>query len=402
MKTLFYSIAFGTTLLFAANAGADIKWLPTSSNYGGTNFVNTGMPDGMGATSLPPGPGVAYGAGFNSNGVFTFGFVGTMVMSQPTFAQTELGSTVLTAGTVLGLEFEKAAADKINYVAMVGDGAQPAKWEYMDSTHVRVMATIVNPVQSASGDLSAAFGLLIDYQNVPALDFKGTLFVTDMHYMDLQPPTQQPTGLGGIAANGTSGVTANFWGFLPLGFLKTFGVDLSNPQDCLGYVDSIAVPAGLSFENKGFDDTLGFLFNDPDNPTNTVLKARVSSSAWSVHNIQFGKLSGPAPTPVPSVAPTSSGPDTVVPVLTVTGSAKKTTKKASTTITGTATDNVQVTAVKYVRLPSKKESKATLTGQNWTIKVKGLKQGKAQKVRVWAVDAAGNQSTPVTVTLRRK
>jgi hypothetical protein len=283
------ALALLAPVLATATLRAEILWDADASSHtgnGGTfvSLSGPGIPPGYGQTV---GMGdVAYGGGNNQSGVFTFGFINNPAPA-PTFADTELSATSLVAGTTLTLYFNKGATDKINYLAIVGDPNASVTYELISDTRIKVVADVVNPVPSASGDNAAAFGLVIDYQNVAALDFKQAVFVTNMHHYDVGPPVTRPSGAAGINANGTNGSAATFRAFLPTGFLVSIGI--TDPSQCKGYVDGLETPPG-DFTNEGLDDTLGFDFGDAGNPDNTVLKVVVVNDEWSPHDIQFGEI----------------------------------------------------------------------------------------------------------------
>jgi len=300
MKTKFSSLLTLSGLLLLAGLfpgilRADIVWDPAASSHSGSGggfsaVPGPGIPAGTGVTTSGP---VAYGGGQNTSGVFTFGFTNS-TNPFPAFGDTELSSTVLVAGTTLTLYFDKGATDSINYVAIITDTTASITYEVISSTRIKIVANVVNPVASASGDLNAAFGLVVDYQNVPALNFEQTVFATNMHHFDVSPPVTQPSGVAGINANGQNGTSAQFRAFMPITYLASIG--LTDPSECKGYVDGIETPPG-DFTNEGLDNTLGFNFMDAGNPTNEVLKVVINNANWSPHDMQFGKLSSPPADP---------------------------------------------------------------------------------------------------------
>ena len=304
----FLSMLAGTllTLMLVAVAPAvaasPITWSPTASTYGSapaTAFVALGAPapPGSGATQFAPS-GMAYGAGFwdETTGVYVMGFVGSVPTSTslPTMAQTELGGTALPAGTPLTLVFDKTGGQHIDSIAMLGDSSAlvsvtPADPAALDAaTQFTVSASVVDPVASASGDVAAAFGLMIDCSPNVARDYQGSIFVTNMHWLDVDPPTFTATGLAGLSAHGLNGTAATFDGIFSPAFLAVMGIDPLVPSAMQGYIDITAVTgwAGASLASLGVG--LG-----TDWPLGSY-KYRVTNSLWSTHNIMFGKLSAPA------------------------------------------------------------------------------------------------------------
>ena len=274
-----------------------ITWLPAESTYGvaETPFVAVPMaPPGMGATSLAPG--AAFGAGFWDDGaeVYVMGFLNAMPMSasMPGMAETELGLTPLFYGVPLELVFEKTAGQRINAVALLGDPDSLVSIEPTDpatltaATEFTVRATVTDPVESASGNVGAAFGLSIDCSSLAARDFQNSLFVTDMHWLDIDPPTIGADGLAGLRAHGDPGTQATFDGIFAPAFLTAMGfTDFSQVQ---GYVDLTAVTgwSGAALTVLGAGD--GSLW-----PAGSW-KYRVTNSNWCTHNILFGRLTRPA------------------------------------------------------------------------------------------------------------
>lgn len=271
---------------------ADITWDADASTHTGTGggFVSAG--GGYGATNDSMMSPSAFGGGSNDFGVYSFGFSNVATGMKPTFAESELSGTVLPAGTQVTLYFDKAASDEINYIAIVADGSATLNYKAISTTRFSITATIVNPVQSVSGDADAAFGLVVDYQDVDALDFKQTVFATNVHFRDVTPPFTQPSGAAGIRADGVNGVAADFYAFLPTAFLQSIG--LTDPMDCKGYVDGIETPPG-DFTNSGLDgESRGFDFMSLTSD-NQVLQVKVVNDDWSAHDVQFGLIQGGDP-----------------------------------------------------------------------------------------------------------
>ena len=290
------------TLLLAPAAlatedASPITWLPADSTFGvaETPFVVVPLaPAGTGATSLDVG--AAYGAGFwdDCRDVYVMGFLNTMPVSagMPGLADTELGLTPLVAGVPLKLVFEKTAGQRIDSVALLGDPDASVSIEPADpaaltaAAQFTVRATVTDPVQSASGDVDAAFGLSVDCSSLAARDFEGSLFVTTMHWLDIDPPTFSSASLAGLSAHGSNGIEATFDGIFAPAFLTSMGfTDFNEVQ---GYVDLTAVTGwtGAALTVPGVGD--GSLW-----PAGSW-KYRITNSTWCTHNILFGRLTSPA------------------------------------------------------------------------------------------------------------
>ena len=279
----------------ATVGSSPITWLPADSTYGAgeTAFVAVPLaPPGTGATSL--GVGAAYGAGIwdGSSEVYVMGFANTMPMGMPGMTETELSTTPLCYGVPLKLVFQKTAGQRVDSVAILGDPDSLVSLEPADpaaltaATQFTVRATVTDPVQSASGNVGAAFGLMVDCSSLDARDFQGSLFVTDMHWLDIDPPTFSSTGLAGLSAHGNPGTQATFDGIFAPAFLTSMGFsDFSQVQ---GYVDLTAVTgwSGAALTVPGVGD--GSLW-----PLG-AWKYRVTNSTWCTHDILFGRLTSPA------------------------------------------------------------------------------------------------------------
>jgi len=285
----------------AANAivsSSPVTWAPAESTYGSgaTPFVVVPSPalPGTGATSLDPG--AAYGAGFwdTCSGVYALGFMTSVPTdgALPDVAQTELSTTPLVAGVPLTLVFDKTPGQRVNSVAILGDPdalvsiepADPATLTAADSFTVR--ATVTDPVQSYSGDVSAAFGLIVDCSANVARDYQNSLFVTDMHWLDLDPPYFTAPGMAGLTAHGSYGSVATFDGVFTPAFLATLGI--ADPAQVEGYVDVTPIAAwpDATFSVLGVGD--GSLW-----PAGSW-KYRVTNGRWCTHAIMYGRLTPPA------------------------------------------------------------------------------------------------------------
>ncbi len=296
LGVLLLTLLLAPAALAMVEAGP-ITWLPAESTYGvaETPFVTLPFaPAGTGATSLDPG--AAYGAGFwdGGRGVYVMGFLNAPPASagMPGIAETELGFTPLVAGVPLELVFQKTAGQRIDSVAILGDPDSLVSIDPADpaaltaATAFTVRATVADPVWSASGDVGAAFGLSVDCSSLPARDFQGSLFVTDMHWLDIDPPTFSSTSLAGLSAHGHYGTEATFDGIFAPAFLTAMGfTDFSQVQ---GYVDLTAVTGwtGAALTVPGVGD--GSLW-----PAGSW-KYRITNSNWCTHNILFGRLTSPA------------------------------------------------------------------------------------------------------------
>ena len=303
-RRLRLSLAVVGTLLVAlllapaALADGPITWLPASSTYGaaGTAFATPPLPmPGVGMTQPGPLP-VVYGAGVwdATTEVYAMGFVNAVPMGTgaPQMADTDISFSALSYGTPLSLVFQKTAGQRIDSVAVLGDPDALVSLEPSDpatltaATEFTVRATVTDPVASASGNVGAAFGLVVDCSGIAARDFQGSLFVTNMHWLDIDPPTFTGAGLAGLKAHGANGTETTFDGIFAPAFIASLGI--ADPASVQGYVDVTATAgwSGATFAVLGAGD--GSLW-----PAG-YWKYRITNSHWCTHNILFGHLATPA------------------------------------------------------------------------------------------------------------
>ena len=229
----------------------------------------------------------------------------------------ELGGSDLRAGTELVLEFTKAAEDRISFVALLADATEAGSVgvRVLSDTRFQVTATVVNPVLSESNspdELDAAFGLIVQVTQGPAelFNFRGTTFVTDMVWTDLEPlalselpQLSDPADIGGfttgLAARGVSasGGTANFTAFIPealFSLARDNGVDVSG-DNCLGYrsyVELTGSDDGFHKLNVPADQpqALPAFDVDGDGVADPMWNYRITNSEWSRQALMFGKI----------------------------------------------------------------------------------------------------------------
>lgn len=317
-------VAASATAPLAQGPGT-ITWLPGQSSYDGTAFVE--LQPGVGATKLGfPGPTNPAGAGFNVGPAYAFGFATAVPGADgPTMAQTDLGASSLKAGTQLVLRFSKALEDHISFVAMLADASNldDIGVRILSATEFEVKATIVDPIASEGNNpdaVDAAFGMIV--QTTPdaeaAFNFRGTTFVTDMHWLDLEPlelgelpqlseDTDVAGMAAGIAARGISAVVGNtghFTAYMPEAFFefgRANGVDVTG-ESCLGYRAYVE----LTGSDEGFQR-----LNDPpsmpqaaasfdvdgDGAPDPMWHFRITNSQWSRQALLFGKVEDDEPVP---------------------------------------------------------------------------------------------------------
>ncbi|MFH1569934.1 MAG: hypothetical protein ABIL09_18215 [Gemmatimonadota bacterium] len=320
-------IGLGAVASLAQGPGT-ITWQPGSSTYDGKAFVE--LQPGIGATQLGfPGATNPAGAGLNLGPAYAFGFAtGIPGADGPTMAQTDLGASPLKAGTRLVLRFSKAANDHVSFVAMLADASDLGNIgvKVLSPTELEVRATIVDPIASEHNSpdaITASFGLIMQTTDSPdeTFNFRGTTFVTNMHWLDLEPlaltelpqlsPDVDIAGFAaGIAARGVSSVVGNrgdFTAYMPealFAFARANGVEVTG-EECLGYRAYVELTGG----EEGFlrlndppslpEDDANFDV-DGDGAPDPMWRFRISNSQWSRQPILFGTVqeSPPVPTAV--------------------------------------------------------------------------------------------------------
>ena len=294
----------------------DLAWLPTQSTRDGVPFTALG-------TVLPAPPGAInpVGLGQSSSGTYRFGFFNRLPANPaaPTVAEADLTGSPLAAGTQLVLKFSKRTNDHVSFVAMTADAAVLSDVGYSvnaSGNELTVRARVVDPVASESNNpdtVGAAFGLLVRLAPTATgpENFRGTVFVTDMLYHDVEPPgpseaAQTSTNYIGqmvsLAAKGISANTATFHAFIPERLFaagRANGVDVTG-ENCLGYRTYVQLtgstngffklnsPPSTAFADANFD-------SDGDGTPDAIWRFKIASSTWSRQVMGFGKAESANP-----------------------------------------------------------------------------------------------------------
>ncbi|HJP34116.1 MAG: hypothetical protein QF689_08790 [Candidatus Latescibacteria bacterium] len=326
------AIILSTASLHGQGPGT-ILWDPANSTYDGKAF--TEIAEGVGLTKFGlPGASNPAGAGGGSGGVYLFGFASAVPGEDgPTIQQMELGDSDLKAGTRLVLEFTKAEEDRISFAAMLADASQPGNVgvRVLSPTRFQVTATIVDPVLSETNDpddLDAAFGLIVQASqgDNELFNFRGTTFITDMVWTDLEPlalselpQLSDPADIGGfttgLAARGVSasGGTASFSAFIPEALFaagREHGVDVTG-DNCLGYrsyVELTGSDDGFFKLNVPDDEPQAYEAFDVDGDGNAdpMWSYRITNSQWSRQSLMFGKIEAESDPDSPTVVETDA------------------------------------------------------------------------------------------------
>ncbi|MFT5088944.1 MAG: hypothetical protein ACI906_005010 [Candidatus Latescibacterota bacterium] len=314
--------ALACVVLLSVSARAALVWDPSASTYDGTSFVV--LQPGVGAVSLGfPGPANPVGTMVEAAGIQAFAFA-TAVPEGNAIAPglTDLSASPLVAGTELVLYFDKEEGDHISFVALVADAAGVGL-KVLSPTRIEVRAQVVDPVLSESNDpdaIAATFGMIIfttSAADSPA-NFRGTVFVSDMHWLDLAPPSLDElpqTGavlevkgfVAGLVAQGVSaeGGQARFDAFIPESFFefaRANGVEVTG-ANCLGYrayVELTGSDEGFFKLNEPVDEVFADAnFDaDGDGAPDPLWHYRIVNSSWSRQVLTFGRIepdSPPAP-----------------------------------------------------------------------------------------------------------
>ena len=321
MKTFRVFLPVFLFLSFTPFLLGQVEWLPTSSSYDGTSFVQ--ITNGVGALSLGlPSPTNPFGASIQlDQNLYAFGFAtATIGSTGPTMSQTNLGSSALVAGTKLLLRFSKAANQEISFIAMIADASTLTNigLKIISPTVFEVKATIVDPIISETNNpdnISSAFGMVIQATTTPdsVLNFKGTVFVTNMHYLDIDPPElsdlpQTSDTLAGFVTGITAhGITtasdttkADFYAYIPealFKFARDNGVNITGAT-CDGYrsfEDLATAQAPNGFFKLNDPDSVAFAdanFDiDGDTNPDSIWRYKIHNEKWSIQKVAFGQMS---------------------------------------------------------------------------------------------------------------
>ncbi|NDB77477.1 MAG: hypothetical protein EB141_17855, partial [Verrucomicrobia bacterium] len=303
----------------------DLAWLPTQSTHDGVPFSALGT-----VFASPPGATNPVGLGQSVSGTYRFGFFNRLPANPaaPTVAEADLTGSPLAAGTQLVLKFSKRTNDHVSFLAMTADAAVLSDVGYAvnpSGNELTVRARVVDPVASESNNpdtVGAAFGLLVRLAPTPTgpENFRGTVFVTDMLYHDVEPPgpgdaAQTSTNYIGqmvsLAAKGISASTATFHAFIPERLFaagRSNGVDVTG-ENCLGYRTYVQLtgssngffklndPPSSAFTDANFD-------SDGDGSPDAIWRYKIANSTWSRQVIGFGKAESSAP-PAITTSPVS-------------------------------------------------------------------------------------------------
>lgn len=299
-------------LFCVAPARGDLVWDPSASTYGGKSFVK--LQTGVGSTSLGlPGASNPVGSVVGVAGVQVFAFVTALPEGdQIALKQTDLSSSPLVAGTQLLLYFDKEESDHISFVALIADEVGVRT---ISPTRIEVRATIADPVLSESNSpdaVSATFGMVIftTSDSDSPLNFRGTVFTSDMHWLDLSPPgldelpqtasASEVAGfVAGLVAKGVSeeGGQARFDAYIPerlFAFARANGFDVSG-DNCMGYrtyVELTGSDEGFFRLNTPVDSpTAAAAFDvDGDGSADPIWHYRIVNSTWSRQVLTFGRI----------------------------------------------------------------------------------------------------------------
>ena len=384
--------SFILTLCVAAPAKGDFYLYSTTSVYRPPSSTS-GI--GFGVARSGPLPdtartqdGSAFGSGVTIDKKFYLTFSNTLVLDRrPSFAESELGGTALAAGTELALTIYKTPTDRINYIVVSGDLAGPVEYaHYAGSDYIiNLKIRVGNPVASRSGDAAAAFGLMIDGSDDPLRDYKGAVFVTDVHPLDVDAALSPRKDTALVSLFGSAQVLGSLAGYLPESLLSKLGInpaiDAEVRTKLAGY--SGTQPLVSNFSNSGLFSSDDFHFETALGVPSNLVKLSLTNSSWPANNIGFGLADATAPT------------------LKLLVPKRITVGELATTISVQATDDASGIGSVFYTVDNGEARTATLKKGVWTFKTKKLKKGQKLQYTIQATDVAGNLSEPKVVTLVR-
>ncbi|HVM60584.1 MAG TPA: hypothetical protein VMV72_06920 [Verrucomicrobiae bacterium] len=297
MKTTLWITSFCVAMATMANA--DVAWDITSSTYNGTPFATIEHAPGMGQAGS--GSTAAYVGGSMDGSAFRMGFQSNPPDGVST-QNDDVAGTALDAGTHVTLVFTKAASDYINYVAMNADTTAGVSLVELTPTNFAVSFTVVNPVQSYSGDLGAAFGMGINIATNSVVDYGGSVFVANMCPGDITDPVNPISGAMTINARGVNGVNADFVMYATTNWMDRVG--MSSPALAAGYFSDTngvrtALPTGFVMTTDGYYNIGLGAFTNKDNADSYCFE--LQNSVWSAHDLGVATITESASITVSSL-----------------------------------------------------------------------------------------------------
>jgi hypothetical protein len=205
----------------------------------------------------------------------------------------DLANSLWNAGTLLHLEYTYPDSLEINFVASGGN----IKKVQILKNRLIVDVEVINPVESASGDLGASCGLIISCSpaHTGGVNAHGSVFYGNIYSADMGVAVYPSTNTVGMRIHGKNGVEVTFTALLSDSFLINNYPEVTpqnlpaNSLTMRGFIPGLdasdyIVDKSAPVITTGFDI-------DGDGKANKMYKVVIKNSNWSPHDLLFGKES---------------------------------------------------------------------------------------------------------------
>ena len=207
----------------------------------------------------------------------------------------DLSNSLWNAGTLLHLEYTYPDSLEINFVA---SGGIINKLRILPNRLI-VDVQVINPVESASGDMGASCGLIISCSpaHTGGIKAHGSVFYGNLYSLDMGVAVYPSTNTVGMRVNGKNGVEATFTALLSDSFLINNYPEVNplnlpaNSSSMRGFIPDLDA-SDYTVDKSAPVITTGFDI-DGNGKNNKMYKVVIKNSNWSPHDLMFGKESNP-------------------------------------------------------------------------------------------------------------
>ncbi len=205
----------------------------------------------------------------------------------------DLANSLWNAGTLLHLDYTYPDSLEINFIAAGGN----VKKVQILKNRLIVDVEVINPVESASGDMGASCGLIISCSpaHTGGVNAHGSVFYGNVNSIDMGLAGYSSTNTVGMRVNGKNGVEATFTALLSDSFLINNYPEVTpqnlpaNSLSMRGFIPDLDA-SDYIVDKTAPVITTGFDI-DGDGKANKMYRVVIKNSKWSPHDMQFGKES---------------------------------------------------------------------------------------------------------------